>query len=364
MSTKRLPPGITQRGSKFRVSVMVSGRRRTATVSSLKEAVEKAEEFRVVIPEQVERDVSHLWSIEEGFERYIEDHLTAGGYAASSIKNYHARQTVLCDFFGTSTCLSDITSADLHSFMGDTSGRYGKRTPNTIKAYMQSLLAVMGYAQRRGAFAGELPAPPKFKSRSKTVRYLTYDQEDQILAYFEHFGDADMVDLVSVLIDTGMRVEVECLALEWENVDLKNSRIFIWESKSHKPRTIPMTNRVKTILKKRKLSGAVPKGPFRCFSVGTARNRWDEMRDCVSPLSGREFSFHICRHTFCTRLVSAGVDLRSVQELAGHAKIQTTMIYSHFIPSKLFSAVEKLENLRETERVSTPAFGVVKGGAN
>ena len=54
-------------------------------------------------------------------------------------------------------------------------------------------------------------------------------------------------------------------------------------------------------------------------------------------------SIHWLRHTFCSHLVMAGVDLRTVQELAGHASYQTTLNYSHLAASHLSDAVAGLE---------------------
>jgi len=63
-----------------------------------------------------------------------------------------------------------------------------------------------------------------------------------------------------------------------------------------------------------------------------------------------DFHWHDLRHTFISRLVMAGVDLRTVQELAGHKTIQMTMRYAHLAPSHLATAVEKL-----CERTATTA---------
>src|SRR5207302_3181352 len=54
------------------------------------------------------------------------------------------------------------------------------------------------------------------------------------------------------------------------------------------------------------------------------------------------FSWHGLRHTFASRLVMAGVDLRTVQELMGHKTIQMTMRYAHLAPAHKLAAVEKL----------------------
>jgi site-specific recombinase XerD len=53
-------------------------------------------------------------------------------------------------------------------------------------------------------------------------------------------------------------------------------------------------------------------------------------------------TWHTLRHTFISRLVMAGVDLRTVMELAGHKTIQMTMRYAHLAPGHAAKAVEKL----------------------
>ena len=56
----------------------------------------------------------------------------------------------------------------------------------------------------------------------------------------------------------------------------------------------------------------------------------------------RAFSWHCLRHTFASRLVMAGVDLRTVQELMGHKNISMTVRYSHLTPKHTLAAVELL----------------------
>ena len=58
----------------------------------------------------------------------------------------------------------------------------------------------------------------------------------------------------------------------------------------------------------------------------------------------KKFRFHDLRHTVATRMVEKGVPLPVVQEILGHAKISTTMRYTHVIPKQKKEAMSVLEN--------------------
>jgi site-specific recombinase XerD len=62
----------------------------------------------------------------------------------------------------------------------------------------------------------------------------------------------------------------------------------------------------------------------------------------VSDAGVRDFTWYCLRHTFASRLVMAGVDLRTVAELMGHQQIQMTVRYAHLAPAHTLAAVERL----------------------
>jgi integrase len=66
------------------------------------------------------------------------------------------------------------------------------------------------------------------------------------------------------------------------------------------------------------------------------------------------FHWHDLRHTFASRLVMAGVNLRGVQEALGHKSIAMTVRYSHLSPDYQLDAVERLVPNREPGRPAEP----------
>ena len=84
--------------------------------------------------------------------------------------------------------------------------------------------------------------------------------------------------------------------------------------------------------------------------------RWFEPALADAKITG--FSWHCLRHTFASRLVMAGVDLRTVQELLGHKAIAMTVRYSHLAPKHTLAAVERLDAPTETPTDTTTDTGV------
>jgi len=149
---------------------------------------------------------------------------------------------------------------------------------------------------------------------------------------------------LGVAVNTGMRRKEQYLRIDWNCVDLLRRDLYIPPSKNGKSRHIPLNDEALAAFKDlHQRTGG--KGPIFVGNHGErllGPRHWFE--DAIEKAGIKNFTWHDLRHTFASRLVMAGVDLRTVADLMGHANIQMTMRYAHLAPAHTRAAVERLSS--------------------
>lgn len=233
--------------------------------------------------------------------------------------------------------LADITDTTVNMLTKRLESRGS--TPATVNRYLASLKTIMKQMQQPTGFISLR------KERKHRIRVISKEEEAQILELLrmDHGGKrtyyAEFADLVEVLLDSGMRLS-EGLNLQYRDVDLATGLITIWVNKGDRPRSIPMTSRVRAILQSRQEKNSVKPFTIKDHQAETA---WRWVRKEMQLASDKEFVIHATRHTCASRMVNAGVDLYVVKEVLGHASIQITEKYAHLAPHKLSEAIAALE---------------------
>ncbi|MDX9913672.1 MAG: site-specific integrase [Candidatus Moranbacteria bacterium] len=158
-------------------------------------------------------------------------------------------------------------------------------------------------------------------------------------------------EMVLFALKTGLRFG-ELIALEWGDIDFKNSLATIQKSiarghlgspKSNKIRHVPLLGDVSEALSHRsQKNGFVfcredgkPLGPVLCLN-------W--LHRACKRAGFRNIGWHTLRHTFASHLAQNGISIVIIKELLGHADIKTTMRYSHLTSLAIKEAVKTLEN--------------------
>jgi integrase len=183
----------------------------------------------------------------------------------------------------------------------------------------------------------------QFAPAKTDVDYLNplTDEEGRLRAVIAANYAAHMPEF-DIALHTGMRPS-EQYGLIWPRVDLSRNLVTIPKSKNGKTRHIPLNSVAVAAfqaLRKRSLDTAGPVFVNMDREPLHGYKHWFD--PAVSAAGVRDFTWYCLRHSFASRLVMAGVDLRTVAELMGHKTIQMTMRYAHLAPAHGLAAVERI----------------------
>ena len=223
---------------------------------------------------------------------------------------------------------------DYHRFTRKNS----KQVTNTKIGYLKTVLDEMV----EDGFIKDVSFPRRLKEKKQKVHYLTKDMEIELLNYLTANEYREARDIIECLIDLGCRVN-ELLNLEKRFVDFDNNQINFNDRKNDNAVAVPMTNRVKSIL--RRYYREV-KDFDKLFSLNYSELNaiWQKARTDLGYADKKFYTLHLCRHTCASRLVQRGCQLLLVKDWLGHEDIKTTMIYAHLAPKALHSIVGVLND--------------------
>jgi integrase/recombinase XerD len=147
--------------------------------------------------------------------------------------------------------------------------------------------------------------------------------------------------LLEFLYGTGARAS-EAVSLDLGDLDLEDGSAVV-TGKGDKQRMVPL-GRFAVESLRRWLSVRLDLGPRDDAVFLNLRGRrltrqtvFDVVRKAAlgAGLDGSEVSPHVLRHSAATHMIEAGADIRSVQELLGHANVTTTQVYTRVTPRHL-----------------------------
>ncbi|MCL2140063.1 MAG: site-specific tyrosine recombinase XerD [Dehalococcoidia bacterium] len=155
--------------------------------------------------------------------------------------------------------------------------------------------------------------------------------------------------MLELLYATGMRVS-ELVGLNVDDIDTKNGFVRPF-GKGKKERLVPVYPQSAQSLDvyakevRPKFVRSVTEKAFFVNQRGerlTRQGLWQIMKGYAKKIGlEKKVTPHILRHSFATHMLNGGADLRSVQELLGHANIATTQIYTHLTTEHVRQAYNK-----------------------
>jgi integrase/recombinase XerD len=286
-------------------------------------------------------------------EAFLEMLAAERGSAALTLAAYHGDLSDLMKFLaGRGVAFEAADPASLHSYLASaTTARLAPRSlARRISAIRQFYKFLLIEGVRQDDPTAELDTPrlgrplPKILSETE-VRALI----DAARNWPGEEGSR-LRCVLELLYATGLRVsELVTLALA---AALRDPRFLVISGKGGKERIVPLSEPGRRSLseylgcRERFLSGSRPSRwlfPSRGRAGHLTRQRCGQLLKELAIAAGIDpgrLSPHVLRHAFASHLLDHGADLRSVQQMLGHADIATTQIYTHVQTDRLRKLVE------------------------
>lgn len=256
-----------------------------------------------------------------------------------------------------------LTANNLNEFIAEIKERYSYSTTKLVKTLINRSLF---FAFENNLIKEKLVITLQLKNqKNRKVQALEKLEQEKLEKYilenekFYHYG-------ILLSLYTGLRLG-EVVALKWQNVDMKNKLIYIDKtvgtiSQNHKtltiessPKTtssireIPISKQLLSLLKSLRQNLTTE------YVIVSNNNKQIKPRayqksfeNLLKKLHIKHYGFHSLRHTFATRLLENGVDIKTISELLGHSSPTITLNrYVHTNLQNKRKAMEALTSKRK-----------------
>lgn len=238
--------------------------------------------------------------------------------------------------------VNEIDEAQYKNLMIPLKASLKESSINTINTILKNCLAQI---------PGGLTIIPKShnkKSTAKPIDVLTSSEITTLIRGCMDTGDNTSLGILIALLE-GIRIGELC-ALRWQDIDpeegvlhirytlqrvqnlpeqtkkMGKTRMLLDTPKNHKERTIPIHPKIRDWLAFQKelhsSTDYILSGNFKPVEPRTMTSRFKKF--CTAH-GLRDFKFHTLRHTFATRCVESGMDIKVLSELLGHSSVKITL---------------------------------------
>lgn len=280
------------------------------------------------------------------YRRHLE---TERGLSQNTVRAYQTDLTGLASAVRVPP--GRVTLAHLRSWLADQVDSGAE--PATLQRRVSCARGFFAWARREGFVAsdpaGRLRAPRRPRTLPEVPTEIQVSDAIASLASAAAEGDPIAlrdVALVELLYASGLRISEAC-GLGLRDVNFENSTVRVL-GKGDKERTVPMGIPARRALEawlaaRDRVAG--PDSPARLF-LGARGGGLDprvarRVVHAATAAGGASVGPHALRHAMATHLLAGGADLRSVQELLGHASVATTQRYTHVTNERLRTAFQQ-----------------------
>lgn len=254
--------------------------------------------------------------------------------------------------------LAKLTRRQLEQIRDELCQRY---RANTVRNILRPLGAALSWAMRQGIIIQSPMRGLELPRRERSLESLTQEEATQLLAEAERQARAGALPwwsrwvAISLALRMGLR-RGEVFGLRWTDIDFGAKRVTIARSynlapKSGKTRYLPLPASLVPLLEEwRRLC---PETAESLVCPVAHHGRWQMssekathgLRLLLKASGCRPLTrgWHALRHTFASQYLMAGGSIAALQQMLGHASVETTMIYSHLSSDYLAKEIERLK---------------------
>lgn len=223
-------------------------------------------------------------------------------------------------------------------------------SPKTVRDIVTKLKEIINFYEEEHNTKLNIKKMSLPKMNKKEIQILSNKEKQKLEKYCIEQNSLKSLGIL-ICLNTGLRIGEVC-ALRWENVDFESRKIHIektieriYSKEENKTiviidtpksitsvRTIPINSKLYNILKQ--IRGKSKKTDF--VLTGSSehyvepRNYQYYFKEILKRSKVKKYKFHTLRHTFATNCIEAGMDIKSLSEILGHADVSITLnIYVH-----------------------------------
>ena len=287
------------------------------------------------------------------------------GYSPHTIAGYRRDLLEFNGQFDEQVNIGALSSADVRTFI---IGLHGRNSPSTVARKLSALRSFFRFLQRQSLISANPIDNVSGPKVGKAIpNFLTVDQVFALLEapdQEDRFNHRDRA-ILELLYSTGIRV-AELVDTDLDDLDLKGEMLRV-RGKGNKERLVPVGRpAVEAIIAYQRgertavLSDRLSRGKsvddqalflnnrggrLTTRSVERFVDKYGRRAGIQTPVTP-----HALRHSFATHLLEMGADLRSVQELLGHASLSTTQKYTHLTLDHLSRIYDSSHPLGDAKR--------------
>ena len=211
---------------------------------------------------------------------------------------------------------------------------------NTIRQVRASIFFLFKNVLSENINLENIPLPKKKKSLPKVL------SQKEILEIINHIKNLKHKLMIEIIYSSGLRVS-ELINLKREDIDSDKDLIRILQSKGKKDRVTILSKKVKKDLfdylcKTKFKKDYLFEGRDGKYSIKAVQ----KILEKASKIINKKVTPHMLRHSFATHLLESGTDIRYIQKLLGHVRLETTSIYTHVAKKDFLNIKSPLDSIK------------------